>query len=113
MLSQKQVEFPLQRVFRTPKGNSLSSVLLMKDIPPSVYEKLDLGRKNLQECPFLQDRVHLKFLDLQGNFIKSVDNLYTLKNLVFLDFYNNQLEVELVSHLFIVREFTESMSLST
>ncbi len=61
------------------------------------HEKMDLSRKNLSECPDLQDAVYLKCLDLQNNLISRIDNLYTLRNLIFLDLYNNQIEVRIYS----------------
>ncbi|KAI8801235.1 hypothetical protein BJ742DRAFT_38984 [Cladochytrium replicatum] len=47
---------------------------------------------NLQHCVVLAGEERLRLLNFQNNSISRIENLDSLKNLVFLDFYNNQIE---------------------
>jgi Leucine-rich repeat (LRR) protein len=42
----------------------------------------------------------LRLLNLQNNVIRKIDNLTGLPNLIFLDLYNNRIEVRSLLHLF-------------
>ncbi len=54
-------------------------------------ERLNLDRRNLTVCPFLQGEENLRLLNYENNWIRKINNLNNLPNLIFLDFYNNKL----------------------
>lgn len=56
-------------------------------------ERLNLDRRGLNECPILEGEEKLKLLNFQYNNITTISNLENLKNLIFLDFYNNSIKV--------------------
>lgn len=39
----------------------------------------------------VEDHINLKLLNLQHNLIQQIDNLSTLKRLIFIDLYDNEL----------------------
>lgn len=43
-------------------------------------------------CPILDGEDQLRLLNYQHNFIKKIANLQSLKKLIFLDLYDNQVE---------------------
>ena len=49
-------------------------------------------RRKLNVCPILEGEDSVRLLNFQHNFIIEVENLSQLKRLIFLDFYDNQLE---------------------
>ncbi|KAI8850254.1 hypothetical protein BC829DRAFT_163956 [Chytridium lagenaria] len=55
-------------------------------------ERLNLNKKGLQQCLQLPAEDKFRLLNYQSNYIKVIEGLQHLKNLVFLDFYNNSLE---------------------
>jgi len=48
---------------------------------------------NSQVVPLLEGEQMLRLLNLQNNIISHIDNLHGLPNLIFLDLYNNKIEV--------------------
>lgn len=56
-------------------------------------ERLNLDRRHLRACPLLKYEERVRLLNYQNNSITSIANLRGLPNLIFLDLYNNQLEV--------------------
>jgi len=56
-------------------------------------ERLNLDRRHLRACPLLKYEERVRLLNYQNNAITSIANLRGLPNLIFLDLYNNQLEV--------------------
>ena len=55
-------------------------------------DKLILERKNLAICPIIEGDNELKLINYQHNHIKSIQNLDQMKNLIFLDLYDNCIE---------------------
>ena len=47
--------------------------------------------ESLEECPQLGVMKHLQLLNLQHNFITSIQHLSHLRRLVFLDLYDNHI----------------------
>lgn len=43
-------------------------------------------------CPILEGEDSVRLLNFQHNLITKIENLSQLKRLIFLDFYDNQLE---------------------
>lgn len=101
----RELEFPgslltFRTSTRTPdvdKSNESMESLKRKEIKISEMqqcEKLDLSGRNLDTIPSqLSKESHLKLADFQNNQIQKIENLSNLSNLVFLDLYNNQIEV--------------------
>lgn len=56
-------------------------------------ERLNLDRRNLPVIPLLEGEQVLRLLNLQNNAIRQIENLFGLPNLIFLDLYNNRIEV--------------------
>lgn len=56
-------------------------------------ERLNLDRRNLPVIPLLEGEQILRLLNLQNNVIRRIENLLGLPNLIFLDLYNNRIEV--------------------
>lgn len=56
-------------------------------------ERLNLDRRNLPVIPLLEGEQVLRLLNLQNNAIRKIENLFGLPNLIFLDLYNNRIEV--------------------
>ena len=54
-------------------------------------ERLNLDRRQLEQCPLLEQEQRLRLLNYQNNSIRSIQNLENLPNLIFLDLYNNQI----------------------
>lgn len=54
-------------------------------------ERLNLDRRDLDACPLLQHEDKLRLLNYQNNNITTIANLENLPQLIFLDFYNNNL----------------------
>jgi hypothetical protein len=54
-------------------------------------ERLNLDRRQLDVCPYLEQEQRLRLLNYQNNNIKQIQNLENLPNLIFLDLYNNKL----------------------
>lgn len=55
-------------------------------------DKLILDRRKLAYCPILEGEDQLKLINFQHNFIQRIQNLDSLRNLIFLDFYDNQID---------------------
>ena len=55
-------------------------------------DRKNMNRKGLTTCPVLSGEEKLRLLNFQSNFISKIENLDHLRNLVFLDFYNNNIE---------------------
>jgi hypothetical protein len=55
-------------------------------------ERLNLDRRELTQCPVLNNEQQLKLLNLQYNNITHISNLESLPNLIFLDLYNNKIK---------------------
>jgi Leucine-rich repeat (LRR) protein len=66
-------------VFRTPEERSRNP------------ERLNLDRRQLDVCPFLESETRLRLLNFQNNNITVIQNLENLPNLIFLDLYNNKI----------------------
>lgn len=66
-------------VFRTPEERLRSP------------ERLNLDRRQLESCPYLEQEQRLRLLNYQNNLIKSIQNVDNLPNLIFLDVYNNKI----------------------
>ena len=49
-------------------------------------------RRKFTICPLLEGEENLRLLNLQHNLIKKIQHLQTLKKLIFLDLYDNQIE---------------------
>jgi Leucine-rich repeat (LRR) protein len=64
-----------------------------KNEKPVTEERLDYARKNLTYIPPFRTECNIKMLDFQNNYIAQIENLENLKQLVFLDLYNNQIQV--------------------
>lgn len=69
---------------------------------PITEEKLEYARRNLTYIPTFLPEANIKMLDFQNNYIAQIENLENLKQLVFLDLYNNQIQVIIE---FIIRKF--------
>lgn len=54
-------------------------------------ERLNLDRRNLFNCPRLEEEESLRLLNYQNNNISVITNVENLPQLIFLDFYNNNL----------------------
>jgi Leucine-rich repeat (LRR) protein len=54
-------------------------------------ERLNLDRRSLDVCPYLENEQKLRLLNYQNNNISLISNLENLPNLIFLDLYNNKL----------------------
>lgn len=54
-------------------------------------ERLNLDRRQLEQCPMLEQEQRLRLLNYQNNAIKYISNVENLPNLIFLDLYNNQI----------------------
>lgn len=54
-------------------------------------ERLNLDRRQLDVCPYLEQEQRLRLLNYQNNNIRVIQNLENLPNLIFLDMYNNKL----------------------
>jgi Leucine-rich repeat (LRR) protein len=54
-------------------------------------ERLNLDRRHLDQCPYLEQEQRLRLLNYQNNQIRQIQNLENLTNLIFLDLYNNKL----------------------
>jgi len=54
-------------------------------------ERLNLDRRQLDNCPLLEQEQRLRLLNYQNNRIRKISNLENLPNLIFLDLYNNQI----------------------
>lgn len=52
-----------------------------------------MDRRNLPVIPLLEGEQMLRLLNLQNNAIRKIENLLGLPNLIFLDLYNNRVEV--------------------
>ena len=52
-------------------------------------DRLNLDRRHLTVCPFLEGEERLRLLNLQHNTITRLQNLGNLRRLVFLDVYDN------------------------
>jgi len=50
------------------------------------------GRRGLTACPTLESEDQLRLLNFQHNAIRVIENVDHLRRLIFLDFYDNQLE---------------------
>ena len=55
-------------------------------------ERLNLDRRRLTVCPILKSEEQVRLLNYQSNYIKEIQNLVHLPNLIFLDLYNNRIE---------------------
>lgn len=66
-------------VFRTPDERTRNP------------ERLNLDRRQLDVCPFLEYEHRLRLLNFQNNNISRIQHLENLPNLIFLDMYNNKL----------------------
>ena len=55
-------------------------------------ERLNLDRRRLRVCPILKSEEQVRLLNYQSNYIKEIQNLVHLPNLIFLDLYNNRIE---------------------
>ena len=66
-------------VYRTPEQKSKNP------------ERLNLDRRQLVECPYLENEMKLRLLNYQNNRLGSISALNGLPNLIFLDLYNNQI----------------------
>lgn len=66
-------------VFRTPEERTRNP------------ERLNLDRRQLEVCPFLEYEHRLRLLNYQNNNITRIQHLENLPNLIFLDMYNNKL----------------------
>ncbi|XP_063044297.1 leucine-rich repeat-containing protein 49 isoform X2 [Engraulis encrasicolus] len=62
-----------------------------RDEGTSSPERLDLNSRGLIECPPVVGLEKLRMLNLQHNLLRSVHSLETLRRLVFLDLYDNQI----------------------
>ncbi|RLN89798.1 hypothetical protein BBJ28_00012783 [Nothophytophthora sp. Chile5] len=71
----------------------LPSALLSSQTKASNPERLNLDRRNLPVIPLLEGEQTLRLLNLQNNAIRRIENLLGLPNLIFLDLYNNRVEV--------------------
>ncbi|RLN96942.1 hypothetical protein BBJ28_00016145 [Nothophytophthora sp. Chile5] len=80
---------------RTPLAglSVLPSALLSLQTKASNPERLNLDRRNLPVIPLLEGEQILRLLNLQNNAIRRIENLLGLPNLIFLDLYNNRVEV--------------------
>ena len=56
-------------------------------------ERLNLDKRNLECCPLVEGEGRLRLLNLQNNRIRKMGHFYGLPNLIFLDLYNNRIEV--------------------
>ncbi|GLD91497.1 hypothetical protein PINS_up000030 [Pythium insidiosum] len=56
-------------------------------------ERLNLDRRNLPVVPLLDGEQMLRLLNVQNNLIRRIEHLTGLPNLIFLDLYNNRIEV--------------------
>ena len=54
-------------------------------------ERLNLDRRKLVQCPILESEERIRLLNYQNNKIKTIGNLDNLRNLIFLDLYNNHI----------------------
>jgi len=52
----------------------------------------DCFRRGLIACPTLESEDQLRLLNFQHNAIRVIENVDQFRRLIFLDFYNNQLE---------------------
>ncbi|XP_038047653.1 leucine-rich repeat-containing protein 49-like [Patiria miniata] len=55
-------------------------------------DRLNLDRRRLTVCPILEGEEHLRLLNFQHNSIRKIEHLTSLRRLIFLDLYDNQLE---------------------
>ncbi|RNA17111.1 Leucine-rich repeat-containing, partial [Brachionus plicatilis] len=55
-------------------------------------DKLIMDRRNLIFCPKIEGEDTLKLINYQHNQIRSIQNLESMKNLIFLDLYDNRIE---------------------
>lgn len=55
-------------------------------------DKLIMDRRNLIFCPKIEGEDTLKLINYQHNQIRSIQNLDTMKSLIFLDLYDNRIE---------------------
>jgi len=56
-------------------------------------ERLNLDKRHLMNCPVLRHEERVRLLNYQNNYIVNITNLEGLPNLIFLDLYNNSIEV--------------------
>jgi Leucine-rich repeat (LRR) protein len=56
-------------------------------------ERLNLDRRHLTCCPILKHEDRVRLLNYQNNYIENIAQLHNLPNLIFLDLYNNCIEV--------------------
>jgi len=54
-------------------------------------ERLNLDKRQLEICPILEQEQKLRLLNFQNNYIRVIQNLENLPNLIFLDLYNNKI----------------------
>jgi Leucine-rich repeat (LRR) protein len=55
-------------------------------------ECFNLDKRNLDVCPLIKGENKLRLLNYQNNKISVITNLENLSDLIFLDFYNNNLK---------------------
>ena len=55
-------------------------------------ECFNLDKRNLDVCPLIKGENKLRLLNYQNNKISVISNLENLSDLIFLDFYNNNLK---------------------
>ncbi|CAF0762820.1 unnamed protein product [Brachionus calyciflorus] len=55
-------------------------------------DKLIMDRRKLNFCPKIEGEDTLKLINYQHNQIRSIQNLDTMRNLIFLDLYDNRIE---------------------
>eukprot|EP00106_Octopus_bimaculoides_P015658 XP_014783100.1 PREDICTED: leucine-rich repeat-containing protein 49-like [Octopus bimaculoides] len=63
-------------------------------------DRLNLDRRRFTVCPVLEGEEPLRLLNYQHNLIKKIEHVNYLNKLIFLDFYDNQIEeIDGLSHL--------------
>jgi Leucine-rich repeat (LRR) protein len=75
--------------FLAPISSSISNHTQRNANP----ERLNLDKRHLTCCPVLRHEERVRLLNYQNNYIVNISNLEGLPNLIFLDLYNNSIEV--------------------
>ncbi|CAG0904716.1 unnamed protein product [Darwinula stevensoni] len=70
-----------------PAGSRLSPTMA-----PPAAERVDLSRKGLTRCPYLQEPDSVFLLNLEHNLLRRIEALSGLGNLVVLSLYDNQID---------------------
>eukprot|EP00794_Sanderia_malayensis_P009894 gene9894-10907_t len=92
--SSSQFYLPGDRVIFTeiPAAPGIPVVYRIEDERLANPDKLNLDRRGLTVCPILEGEGSLRLLNFQHNLIRKIENLSSLRKLIFLDLYDNQVE---------------------